>query len=122
MMTRIAGCSIAQVRVVFQFPENASHFLGCDIPKCHFAYVEWFSKIGGAPDRNNGMFKVTRLFQDGRRLASIIPLSRIRRSVHLFPKFGQIAPRNWTSGTVLERCDTYYVNQLSDRHSYITIC
>ena len=121
-VTRIAGCSIAQVHVVFQFPENASLLLGCDIPSCHFAYVEWFSKIGGAPDRNHKMFKVTRLSQDGRRVGSIIPLSRIRRSVHLFPKFGQVAPREWTSATVLEKCDTFYVNQLSDRHSYITVC
>ncbi|KAF9641887.1 hypothetical protein BDM02DRAFT_3133494 [Thelephora ganbajun] len=98
----IRGCSITQVRVVFQFPENASRLLGCEIPKCHFAYVEWFSKISGAPDRNHKMFKVTRLFQDGHRVASIIPLSRIRRSVHLLPKFGQIAPRDWTSDTVLE--------------------
>ena len=121
-LTKVTGCSVAQVRVVFQFPENASNLLGCDIPRCHFAYVEWFSKIQGAPDRNHQMFKVTRLFQDGHRLASIIPVSRIRRSVHLFPKFGQVAPRDWTSGTVLERCNTFYVNQLSDRHSYITIC
>ena len=121
-ITMVTGCSIAQVRVVFQFPENASHLLNCDIPKCHFAYVEWFSKIGGAPDRNHKMFKVTRLFQDGHRVVSVIPLSRIHRSVHLLPKFGQIAPCDWTSATVLERCNAFYINQLSDRHSYITIC
>jgi len=121
-MTTITGCSIAQVRVVFQFPENASGLLNCDLPKCHFAYVEWFSKISGTPDRNHKMFKITRLFQDGHRVASIIPLSRIRRTVHLLPKFGQTAPRDWTSSTVLERCNTFYLNQLSDRHSYITIC
>ena len=121
-LTRITGCSVAQVHVVFRFPENASHLLGCDIPKGHFAYVKWFSKISGAPDQNHKMFRVTRLIQDGHRAASIIPLLRIHRSVHLFLKFGQIAPRGWMSGTVLERCDTFYVNQLSDRHSYIAIC
>jgi len=115
------GCSIAQVRAVFKFPKDVSNLLDCQIPQEHHAYVEWFSKISGAPDRNHKMFKTTRLFRDGRRVASIIPISRIRRSVHLFPKFGQTAPRHWTSTTVLEECDTFYINPLSDRHSYVTI-
>lgn len=116
------GCSVAQVQAVFKFPKNASDLLGCTIPEEHHAYVEWFSKISGAPDRNHKMFKTMRLFRDGRRAASIIPISRIRRSVHLFPKFGQTAPRHWTSATVLEKCDTFYINPLSDRHSYVTFC
>jgi len=88
----ISGCSIAQVRVVFKFPKDTSDLLDCHIPQEHHAYVEWFSKISGAPDRNHKMFKTMRLFQDGHRVALIIPISRIRRSVHLFPKFGQTAP------------------------------
>jgi len=117
----ISGCSITQVRVVFKFPKGTSDLLDCHIPQEHHAYVEWFSKISGAPDRNHKMFKTMRLFRDGHRVASIIPISRIRRSVHLFPKFGQTAPRHWTSTAVLEQCDTFYINPLSDRHSYVTI-
>ncbi|KAJ7150608.1 hypothetical protein C8R46DRAFT_914692, partial [Mycena filopes] len=82
------------------------------------AYVEWFSKFPRNPDPNHGMYKISRPVE---RAASIIPVSQIRRSVHLFPEFGPVAPRDWTSNNVLERCSKFYVSPWSDRHAYITI-
>jgi hypothetical protein len=87
----------------------------------HLAYVEWFSSFPSTPDRNHGLYKVTRSFMDGKRLTSVIEVSSIRRSIHLFPKFGRIAPRHWTSNNVLDECTTFFVNAFSDRHSYLTI-
>ncbi|KAJ6605637.1 hypothetical protein B0H10DRAFT_1659135, partial [Mycena sp. CBHHK59/15] len=54
------------------------------------AYVEWFSKFPRKPDPNHGMYKISRPVEHA---ASIIPVSQIRRSVHLFPKFGPVTPR-----------------------------
>ncbi|KAJ7859607.1 hypothetical protein B0H14DRAFT_2218912, partial [Mycena olivaceomarginata] len=61
------------------------------------AYVELFSKFSNTPDANHRMYKVSR---PAERIASIIPVENIRRSVHLFPQFGLSAPRDWTSQNV----------------------
>ena len=55
------------------------------------------------------------IYIHGDRLASIIPVKNIARSVHLFSKFGSVASCTWTSSNVLELCSTFYVNPYSDR-------
>ncbi|EPQ55470.1 hypothetical protein GLOTRDRAFT_24926, partial [Gloeophyllum trabeum ATCC 11539] len=80
------------------------------------AYVEWFSAFTAEPDRNSGMYRVVRSIQNGERLASIIPVSQIERSVHLLPKFGPVVPRDWTSSTVLDLAAAFFVNPFLDRH------
>ena len=56
--------------------------------------------------------------QAGEELVSIVPITAIRQSVHLFPSFGPSAPEAWTSDTVLDRSDTFYVNPFTDRYAY----
>jgi len=67
------------------------------------------------------MHKLKRAMQDGARVASIIPVSSIRRSVHLFPKFSQAVPEDWTSDNVLEKCSTFYLNPFVDRNMYFIL-
>ncbi|KAN0118039.1 hypothetical protein V8E52_005626, partial [Russula decolorans] len=55
----------------------------------------------------------------GRRCAAIIPVESIICSVHLFPRFGPQCPRDWDSFSVLEQCNTFYVNPFSDRYNYL---
>ncbi|KAJ7824088.1 hypothetical protein B0H14DRAFT_2174114, partial [Mycena olivaceomarginata] len=64
------------------------------------AYVEWFSGFKPQPERHHLMYKVSRVIKNGDRLASIIPVGNIRRSVHLLPKFGPVAPPEWKSHNV----------------------
>jgi hypothetical protein len=99
---------VGQVRVIFAFPGTADE---------HFAYVEWFSEFS-EPDSDHGMQRLTRTLDGGDRVASIVPVSWIRRSVHLFPKFGPKVPEHWTSANVLEKCTIFYLNPFSDRHMY----
>ncbi|KAF8500501.1 hypothetical protein F5888DRAFT_1793628 [Russula emetica] len=111
--TGVAGYRIGQVRMVFSLPENVIAELfppGMVLPK-HLAYVEWFSSIPRAPDPNHLLYKIK---------SSIIPVANIRRSAHLFPDFGPVAPCDWTSPTVLELCGTFFVNSTSDRYMYAT--
>ncbi|PIL31105.1 hypothetical protein GSI_05801 [Ganoderma sinense ZZ0214-1] len=103
---------VAQVRLIFKIPDKGMAHLFPRIPvserPSHLAYVEWFSKFGRSPHRDHGLYKVTRAIAD--RRASIIPVDRIERSCHLFPEFGPVAPREWTSSNVLEKCGTFYLN------------
>ncbi|KAH9857831.1 hypothetical protein C2E23DRAFT_720065 [Lenzites betulinus] len=113
---------VAQVRVVFKipktdlptlFPRNA----GATYPE-HLAYVEWFTPFTPDPHPDHGLYKVSRSMRRGARLASIIPVEDIVRSCHLIPDFGAVAPREWTSSTVLEQCSSFYVNSFADRNTY----
>ncbi|KAJ7601791.1 hypothetical protein DFH06DRAFT_1401017 [Mycena polygramma] len=121
--TGTAGYRIAQVRVVFTIPERlVKNLLPPDIvlPK-YLAYVEWFSAFKSAPERHHLMYKVSRTIRDGDRLASIIPVANIRRSIHLLPKFGPVAPLEWKSHTVLDDCPVFFANPWTDRHIYATL-
>jgi hypothetical protein len=87
----------------------------------HFAYVEWFTPFPAEPDATTKMYRIKRLKVDGERVASVIPVEEIRRSVHLIPRFGKNLNPSWTSANVLEVCEEFYVNGFSDRHAYITM-
>ena len=123
-ITILIGCRIGQVRVIFSLHGDDAIRLFGDaanaIPK-HLAYIEWFRLTHKAPRPYHKLYRVKRRIQNGDRLASIVPVSNIRRSVHLFPVFGPIVPAEWTSDNVLEKCDTFYINCFSDRYAYHTI-
>ncbi|KAG6824807.1 hypothetical protein H0H92_005738, partial [Tricholoma furcatifolium] len=79
----------------------------------HLVYIEWFSEFR-EPEQHHGLHKVSPMKDpEGNRICSIIPLANIRRSVHLYPKFGPSAPQEWTSSTVLDLCSTFFVNGIS---------
>lgn len=84
----------------------------------HLAYVEWFKKFANKTEPNHGLYKISRSFIRGDKLVSIVPVANVVRSVHLIPKFGSIAPRDWTSNNVLEKCTVFYVNSFSDKFLY----
>jgi len=101
--------------VVFSLPEDDTQ-----APSERLAYVEWFSKFT-SPESDHGMHKLKRSMENGARVASIIPISSIRRSVHLFPRFGRVIPEDWTSDNVLENCSTFYLNPFVDRNMHFII-
>ena len=114
---------VVQIRVVFQLPKSAltSIFLSSrPAPPVDLAYVEWFSPLS-MPDECHGMYQVSRSYHNNRRLASIIPLAEVCRSVQLFPAFGRATPQEWQSPTVLEQCRNFYINPFLDRHMYQTL-
>jgi hypothetical protein len=59
------------------------------------------------------------MLRNGRRSTSIIRVDTILSSVHLFPRFGATTPREWNTFTVLELCNTFYVNPFADVDSYL---
>jgi len=117
-----SGYRIAQVRVVFELPDRViSEVFSNDItPPKHMAYVEWFGPLSARPDTKHGMYRVSRLIENGHRAASVIALKSIVRSVHLIPQFGPVKPQEWNSFTVLDVCNKFYVNPFADVDSFLT--
>ncbi|KAJ7468883.1 hypothetical protein B0H11DRAFT_2159425 [Mycena galericulata] len=121
--TEISRYRIAQVRVVFTLPTRLAKtiFPTNVVPPKYLAYVEWFTSFKPQPERHHLMYKVSRVIKNGDRLGSIIPVNNIRRSVHLLPKFGPIAPPEWKSHNVLDKCTIFFANPWTDRHIYATL-
>ena len=93
-----------------------------EIPQ-HLAYIEWYSPLPNNPERNHLLYKVSPQREpDGSQICGIIPVANICRSVHLFPKFGQFAPQDWTANNVLDICNTFFLNDFTDRHMYRIAC
>ncbi|KAF8986396.1 hypothetical protein BDQ17DRAFT_1259683, partial [Cyathus striatus] len=115
------GFKVGCVCIIFSLPPklwSQTFHNGSDNPE-HLAYVEWFSDIPDEPHPSHLMYKISpKKDKDGDRLGEIIPVERIQRSVHLFPKFGAFAPVQWTSSTVLDLCDTFFINSFTDKHMY----
>ena len=113
---------VGRIRVIFKLPKAAQQQLLPDvIAPGHLAYIEWFTAFTER-DPVHGMYTVKRCRDiQGARLASVIEVSQIRRSCHLLPMFENAAPREWTSSTVLDKCENFLVNPFSDQHMYMTL-
>lgn len=109
------GYHVGQVQVIFTLPGSVD-----GISTQPLAYVEWFLKFT-TPDDSHRIFKLNQSLEDGERVASIIPVSTIRRSVHLFHKFSPAVLEGWSSNNVLEKCATLYLNPLADRHMHFIL-
>jgi hypothetical protein len=119
------GYRIGRVRVVFSLPEKSLQTLfpvGTVVPK-HLVYVEWYTGFTKDPQPDSQLFKISPMVdQHGGRVCSIIPLANIRRSVQLIPKFGAVAPQEWSSSTVLDLATIFFVNSFTDNHLYRIMC
>ena len=118
---------VAWVRLVFTLPEKAVKLLfpflsDDDLPPRHLAYVEWFTKFAQRPEQDSRLYKVKKATgRDGGPLTSVIPVSALHRSVHLYPKWGGRVPLEWTSETVLDQCGTFLLNPYRDEHTYFNV-
>ncbi|KAI0683898.1 hypothetical protein BC835DRAFT_1294737 [Cytidiella melzeri] len=123
-LTGITGYRVGRVRAIFSLPTAAQDALfksSTNIPQ-HLAYIEWYTKLQTQPDPNHRMYNISPLVDErGDHISSIIPVTDIRQSVHLFPKFGSTAPAAWTSATVLDNCRTFYINPFSNKFLYRTM-
>ncbi|KAL1698916.1 hypothetical protein EV121DRAFT_284470 [Schizophyllum commune] len=121
MPTGVQGYRVGRVRAIFSIPQaalEATFRPGVPVPK-HLAYVEWYTSFSRRPEPHHRLYKISPSVADGGGvLASIVSIHNLKRSVHLFPKFGRQAPPSWTSSNVLDQCKSFYVNSFTDRHLY----
>ena len=91
----LSDYDMGRVHVVFLIPERTLPIVlidGTEVPK-HLAYVEWYTPLPDRPEPNHLLYKVSpQKDRDGTHICSIIPLANIRRSVHLYPRFGAFTP------------------------------
>ncbi|RDX49827.1 hypothetical protein OH76DRAFT_1350331 [Lentinus brumalis] len=121
----VQGYHIGRLRLVFRLSDAARKQLIPDvIDPGPLAYVEWFTPFT-QPDPVHGLYKVSRERDRDRSLiASVVEVKNIRRSCHLFPAIARrdgIIPREWTSSTVLDCCEDFWLNSFSDMHMYMII-
>ncbi|KAH9939740.1 uncharacterized protein BXZ73DRAFT_43384 [Epithele typhae] len=112
-------CRAAQVRVIFTLPPHLERLRPSRRESdTHLAYIEWFTPFTAQADPTNGLYRIARAYENRVRKAAIVPVSWVVRSCHLIPVWGPRADRRWTSDTVLEFCDDWYLNMFSDHAMY----
>ncbi|KAG1889698.1 uncharacterized protein F5891DRAFT_1131776 [Suillus fuscotomentosus] len=85
------------------------------------ALVRWFAPIGNEPCKSTGMWMVEPELDDdsGEWLVSIIHLDSIMRAAHLIGVYGsQDIPHHLKHTDSLVAFSAYYVNKISDYHTY----
>lgn len=109
--------------MIFKIPEALeSVTFGNGVqPPGHLAYVDWFTSPGQKDDVS-GMYPVMySKLSSGEQESSIIELSTVVRTCQLLPDFGKVVNTSWTSDTVLDRCNRFYISNWKDNLTYQTI-
>ena len=120
ILTILTDFRVAQVRIIFKLPNLPDPCLK-SLQSKHLAYVKWFSHLRARPEPHHGLYKVTRDPQPERRCGEVIEVSKISQSIQLFPCFSGSWRVDWNSENVLKKCDTFLVNSLQNRHTYLVL-
>ncbi|KAH9022638.1 hypothetical protein EDB85DRAFT_1895162 [Lactarius pseudohatsudake] len=103
------GLDVARVRLFFSFSHHGNKY------PC--ALVDWFSRVGDAPNETTGMWVVE--WDNDMTFTSIIHLETIVRAAHLLPVFGEdFISRALTLSDTLDEFSRFYVNKYVDHHSF----
>ncbi|THU98815.1 hypothetical protein K435DRAFT_795398 [Dendrothele bispora CBS 962.96] len=113
-------CRVGRVRVIFSLPPERldTLFAPNSMPPRHLAYVEWFTKFDDHADLYSGLHAVKR---SQNVTSTIVPLETLQRSVHLIPKWNGVVPSEWTSKSVLDDCNAFFLNVFKDDHTYFNL-
>ena len=108
--------------MVFTLPERFTT-LNSNAPQEHLVYVEWFRTIRHEPDSISRLYEVRKQHESGNAeiVGEVVPLSTIRQSIQLIPKFGERVNREWKSETVFDQCDECYINNYGSLHTYQSV-
>lgn len=124
------GTQVGRVRVIFCLPQKIDFGLGlqdapASWPKVPLAYVEWYSKHHPEADQHaaSGMYTIKPTWRsEGVPLGAVVPLSDIRQSCMLIPKYKDSgAEGDWTSANVPDKCSSFVINNWQHMYAYQTI-
>jgi hypothetical protein len=125
-----AGTRIGRVKVLFRLPTEIkiSGVLYARPPAFWpnqvLAYIEWYTplSLSKADQATHNMVSVQKA--EGAQSWSIVPLSNIRQSCMLIPKFNKhtsSSQASWTSDTVLDSASSFLINNWTSIYSYQTL-
>ncbi|KAJ3816175.1 hypothetical protein F5880DRAFT_1494547, partial [Lentinula raphanica] len=130
--TSFSGTRIGRVKVLFRLPSQLAligthkSFAPSWWPSSVLAYVEWFSPPSQTPieQKSHNMTTVHKLpLIDGIIPWSIIPLSNIRQSCMLMPRYDRknADSSSWNSSNILDTGNHFLVNNWSSLYTYKTL-
>ncbi|KAJ4470609.1 hypothetical protein C8J55DRAFT_435997 [Lentinula edodes] len=98
------GIQVARVRLLFRLPSEIASF------HHPLAYVQWFKPFQKDPVKDLNLFKLSYSFRQHYPHCSIIPVTQIIQTCHLYPAYGRTVDATWTSDNILDKCSTFYLN------------
>ncbi|KAH9910186.1 uncharacterized protein B0H18DRAFT_896397, partial [Fomitopsis serialis] len=138
--TGLQGTRVGRLRVIFQLPKtirDPTTNLDMEAPEewaqeGPLAYVEWYGKLGSTANPVHMMYDVNKLPlpSNGKPQGDVVPLSSIRQSCQLIPRFPspsssdsleRSVPDDWKSDTVLDCASKFVLNNWSSKYAYQTI-
>ncbi|KAJ3833014.1 hypothetical protein F5878DRAFT_666038 [Lentinula raphanica] len=126
------GTRIGRVKVIFHLPSQLTLIGTYKSPSPSWwptsvlAYVEWYSAPSQTPleQKSHNMTTVHKLpLIEGITPWSIVPLSNIRQSCMLMPRYDKqnLDRATWTSSNVLDKATHFLVNNWSSLYTYKTL-
>ena len=83
--------------------------------------MEWFSQTSPLPDADSKFYKIKKSKKNGTNELNtgIVTLDQVQQSIHLIPVFPKNSTNTlWTSETVLDPYDTFFINNWSNIRIY----
>ena len=83
--------------------------------------MEWFSQTSPLPNIDSKFYKIKKSKKNGTNELNtgIVTLDQVQQSIHLIPVFPKNSTNTlWTSETVLDLCDTFFINNWSNIRTY----
>lgn len=118
----VDGYRVAQVRAIFMLPPALQRLRPlAHQTQSHLAFIEVFTAFDSVPDKHSKLYRVDRLYSNMVRKTAVIPVTSIFRSCHLIPDWGESVNRSWTSESVLEQCQKFFLNAFCDHHMYLFV-
>lgn len=111
------------MKIIFTLPSAFTNS-NPKAPKVHLAFVEWYTRPHLSPDAASLLYEVKKQREKGSNevVGQIIYLSDIRHSVQLMPKFGrQNTNLEWKSHTILDECESFYINNMGSHYTYQSV-
>ncbi|THU75342.1 hypothetical protein K435DRAFT_707335 [Dendrothele bispora CBS 962.96] len=89
-------------------------------PLVYVEWLQWYSNFRKSPDGPHGMYLVTKTKDsDGHPQGEVVEMARIRQVCMLMPADPKL--NHSQSGSVLDSCNRFFVNQMQSKYAFQTI-